>query len=217
MSRDVEATRSYLKRYTAMISFQYAAALKPDPDGGFVVTFRDLPEAITQGDTLEQGLAEAEDALDEAIANRIKINAEIPAPTPPRPGEHVIFVPASTATKAAFYNSIRRLKMSKVELAATLGVDEREVRRLLDPYHPSKLNRIEELMRLLGTRIVVHLQYDRSSVLEGTVADLSKDILTGDELCNAKPKNQKNLHGLDRDSRHRRKRTPVLKPGEIAS
>jgi antitoxin HicB len=28
----------------------YPAALSPNPDGGFTVTFRDVPEAITEGD-----------------------------------------------------------------------------------------------------------------------------------------------------------------------
>jgi antitoxin HicB len=28
----------------------YPATLIPDPDGGFTVTFRDVPEAITEGE-----------------------------------------------------------------------------------------------------------------------------------------------------------------------
>ena len=39
------------------------AVFAPDEGGGFVVTFRDIPEAITQGDTLEEARAEAADAL----------------------------------------------------------------------------------------------------------------------------------------------------------
>jgi len=41
----------------------YPAALTPDLDGGFTVTFRDVPEAITEGDTREEVLLRAEDAL----------------------------------------------------------------------------------------------------------------------------------------------------------
>lgn len=38
--------------------------LTPDKDdGGYVVTCRDLPEAITQGDTREEALSEAADCL----------------------------------------------------------------------------------------------------------------------------------------------------------
>jgi len=46
----------------------YPAILTPDPDGGFTVTFRDVPEAITEGDSREEGLLRAEDALESALA-----------------------------------------------------------------------------------------------------------------------------------------------------
>ena len=43
------------------------AALIADPDGGFTATFRDVPEAITEGDTREEALLRAEDALESAL------------------------------------------------------------------------------------------------------------------------------------------------------
>lgn len=46
----------------------FPAALSPDPDGGFTVTFRDMPEAITEGDTREEALLRAEAALESALA-----------------------------------------------------------------------------------------------------------------------------------------------------
>jgi antitoxin HicB len=141
-----------------MFSYEYPVTLTPDEtDGGFVVTFPEFPEAITQGEGLDDALREAEDCLEEAVANRIVTNLELPVPGVPQPGQRLVAVPSGTAVKAAFYTAIRELKLSKVQLAAQLGVDEREVRRLLDPYHPSKLNRIEELLRKLGKRIVVRL------------------------------------------------------------
>lgn len=47
--------------------------------------------------------------------------------------------------------------VSKVELAKRLGIDEKEVRRLLDPHHGSKLPRIAEAVRMLGKRIRIEL------------------------------------------------------------
>ncbi len=65
-----------------MSSFAFSATFTPDEaDGGFTVTFRDLPEAITQGDTKEQCLMEAADCLEEAIAARIDDNLDIPTPS----------------------------------------------------------------------------------------------------------------------------------------
>jgi hypothetical protein len=42
-----------------MNRYSYPATLTPAEEGGYVVTFRDIPEAITQGDSLEDSLAQA--------------------------------------------------------------------------------------------------------------------------------------------------------------
>jgi len=140
-------------------AYAYPVTLALDEQsGGFVATLPDFPEAITQGDSEEEALREAEYCLEEAVANRIMMHIELPKPSNPAPGQQVVCLPAPTAVKAAFYSAIRELNLSKVQLAAVLGVDEKEVRRLLDPYHRSKLNRIYELLRRLGKRLVVGFQ-----------------------------------------------------------
>jgi antitoxin HicB len=42
---------------------QYPATIEQDEDGQFIVSFRDVPEALTSGETLEEALAEAVDCL----------------------------------------------------------------------------------------------------------------------------------------------------------
>src|SRR3954451_12046909 len=135
----------------------YPVTLTPDSDdGGFVVTFEDLPEAITQGETATEALAEAADALEEAVAGRIRRGDPIPEPSPStdRP---IVPVPAQTAAKAALYLALRETGITKAELAARLSCDEKEVRRLLDPRHPSKLPRIQKALAALGKGISVRL------------------------------------------------------------
>lgn len=78
----------------------YPVTLTPDEtDSGFVVTFDDIPEAITQGETVAEALAEATDALEEAIAGRIRRGDAIPEPSPAadRP---LVSIPAQIAAKA---------------------------------------------------------------------------------------------------------------------
>ena len=53
---------------------------------------------------------------------------------------------------------MREARITKTELARRLGCDEKEVRRLLDPRHPSKLPRIPEALVALGKQLVVGLQ-----------------------------------------------------------
>lgn len=134
--------------------FTYAVRLTPDTDdGGFVVTCRDLPEAITQGDSVEEALAEAADALEEAIAGRIEDAQDIPAPSAPKRGERIVSVPPSMALKAAVYLAVREAGISNSELARRMKLDEKEARRILDPHHPTKLPRIEEALSVLGRHI----------------------------------------------------------------
>lgn len=104
-----------------MSSFAFPATFTPDEaDGGFTVTFRDLPEAITQGDTKEQCLMEAADCLEEAIAARIDDNLDIPTPSEAQEGEFTIRVPLITALKAALYLAVREAGITKIQLAKTL-------------------------------------------------------------------------------------------------
>lgn len=137
-----------------MRQFTYAVKLARDKhDGGYVVTCRDLPEAITQGETVEDALSEAADALDEAIAARIDDDRDIPMPTAAKRGEHAVSVPPSMALKAAVYLAVRDAGISNSELARRLHLDEKEARRILDPHHPTKLPRIEAALAVLGRHV----------------------------------------------------------------
>ncbi|WP_200988852.1 type II toxin-antitoxin system HicB family antitoxin [Anabaenopsis elenkinii] len=141
-----------------MTRFVYPALLTADEkDGGFVVTFRDLPEAITQGDSLEKALNEAADCLEESIAVHIADKLEIPQPSQPKKGEYLVALPAQTALKAALYLAMREKGMSKVELASILNIHEKEVRRILDPHHATKLSTMERTLAVLGQRVELQI------------------------------------------------------------
>lgn len=114
--------------------FSYPAKITPDlDDGGFVVTFRDLPEAITQGDTIEECLSQASDCLGESLAFRIDDNLEIPVADRPENGEYLVPVPLTIARKAKIYSLMRERKLSIDRVASLLEVDKQKVRCLLDP------------------------------------------------------------------------------------
>jgi len=133
-----------------MLRFTYPVTLTPDEDdGGYVVTFRDLPEAITQGDTMEECLTAAADCLEEAIAARISDGEDIPQPTQSKE-QHKVACPIQMAIKAALYLAIRESGISKRELGRRLGVDEKSARRLLDPHYQARLPAMERALRALG-------------------------------------------------------------------
>jgi antitoxin HicB len=71
---------------------------RDESDCGFVVTCRDFPEAITQGESQEDALIEAADCLEEAVAARIDDGREIPVPTEALRGERLVSVPLDVTT-----------------------------------------------------------------------------------------------------------------------
>lgn len=141
-----------------MLRFTYPAKLTADrKDGGYVVTFRDLPEAITQGDSIEEALTEAEGALQAAIEGRIEDDLEIPAPSQPKRGERPVATPVTTALKAAIFIALREQSVSKSELARRMNVNEKETRRMLDPKHPTKVPTLERALAVLGRRAEIEV------------------------------------------------------------
>lgn len=137
-----------------MQRFTYPVTLTPDAqDGGYVVTCRDIPEVVTQGESVEDALDAAEGALEAAIEMRIEDGMEIPVPSSRRRGAYLAGLPVGTAMKAALYVSMREQNVSKAELARRLGLDEKETRRMLDPKHGTKVPALERALHALGKRV----------------------------------------------------------------
>lgn len=141
-----------------MECFEYTVALTPAEEGGFVVTCRDLPQLVTQGEDLADALSAAADAMDEVFAAYMQGKFDFPVPSKARRGEYRVAPPAETVAKAALYVAMREARVTNVQLARRLGVDEKEVRRLLDPHYASKLPRIAEAIAALGKRLVIGLE-----------------------------------------------------------
>ena len=87
--------------------YSYPANFMPAEEGGFVITFPDVPEAITQAETIADAFEQAADALEEALVGRINTGETIPPRSPSQPGQHMIALPAQTALKAAQYEELR--------------------------------------------------------------------------------------------------------------
>jgi len=136
-----------------MQSFVYAIEFTEAPEGGFLVTCRDFPEVITQGESHQEALDAAEGALQAAIEMRIQDGEEIPLASKARRLETMVAVPIGTAMKAALYLTMREQGLTKSGLARRLGVDEKEARRMLDPKHSTKVPALEHALHMLGKHV----------------------------------------------------------------
>lgn len=135
--------------------FTYPA--KFDRDGeGFLVTFPDLPEGVTGGSTEAEAMENAIDALEVVLLTYASDGKAAPV-SRRRTGRGLreVTVSAATAAKLAFIDTFRSSGLTRVALAARLGKGETEVRRMLDPYHNTKLPALEAGLRALGKRLVL--------------------------------------------------------------
>lgn len=138
--------------------FVFPARVKKDKAGFFLAIFPDFPEAATDGESIEEALFNAADALEEAIAGRINRGESIPQPSPVKNRQYKVPVHAQIAVKAALYMAVKDSGIKNTELAKRLGADEKEVRRLLDPHHRSKLPRLEAALEALGRKLVIGIE-----------------------------------------------------------
>jgi antitoxin HicB len=133
--------------------FEYPANIEQDSAGFYLITFPDFPEAATDARSREAALSEAIDCLEEAVAGRIKRGDDIPTPSPAAKGTVLIVLPALYSMKAALYLALREARLSQSALAAKLGKNEKEVRRLLDPGHASRTAALEAALHSVGKRV----------------------------------------------------------------
>ncbi len=133
----------------------------------YVVTFPDVPEAITGGWSWEEALEMAEDGLGVALTFYVDDRLDIPMPSPLSDGQVLIPVPLLTAAKLALYTAMREQAMSNGALAARLDLSETAVRRLVNPNHRSHIGQIERALKAVGLSLVVEdkatVQYPKAA------------------------------------------------------
>jgi antitoxin HicB len=134
-------------------NMRYPARFEAAAEGGYVVTFRDVPEAITQGDTYEEAVSMAEDVLKSAMDFYFDEERAIPAPSKAKRGEVLIDLPASVSAKAILLNEMIASGVSRAELARRMGTSQREVQRIVDLRHATKIDTLEQAIRSLGKHL----------------------------------------------------------------
>ena len=134
--------------------FMYPVTLKLDKeDGGFVVTFVDIPEAITQGDTVSEALAAARDALESALDFYFEDKRAVPLPSTPKRGQHVVELPASLSAKVLLLNEMVTQNVRPAELARRLNTTPQEVNRLTNLRHTTRIDGIAAALQALGKHL----------------------------------------------------------------
>lgn len=124
-------------------------------DGGFVVTFQDIPEAITQGETVEQVLAMAKEALETAMEFYFEGKRAVPVPSKPKRGQHVVELAASLSAKVLLLNEMVTQNIRPAELARRLNTTPQEVNRLTNLRHTTRIDGIAAARQAMGRHLEI--------------------------------------------------------------
>lgn len=159
---------------------RYPIKLERDT-GGYVVSFPDIPEALTQGDTKEEALSAGLDALVTAFEFYFEDNQKIPTPSP-IDGAYVE-LPLSVASKVLLLNTFIDSRLSQVQLASLMGIKKQEVTRLFDLKHSTKIDTIQKALQALMRPLSIDYiaQIDIYEVV-GAPGQLQHEMKAGDEV-----------------------------------
>ena len=137
---------------------KYPAKFRHDKvDGGYVVTFRDIPEAITQGDTLEEAIEMAEDALLTSMDFYFEDKRPVPMPSRPKRGERLIELPPSVTAKVLLLNAVLESRIKHSVLAKALGIPQPRINRLMDLRHTTKIDTIANALKVMGKTLEIRV------------------------------------------------------------
>lgn len=136
---------------------RYAAVLEAQPEGGFTVTFPDIPEAITEGDSREESLFHAADVLTLCLEERIEANEALP--TPSRIKNGVLVEPRAAVQAAVAVRMARQLQGRTLsELARALGTSWAAAQKLENPRANPTIGQLERTAAALGKRLVLSME-----------------------------------------------------------
>jgi antitoxin HicB len=141
-----------------MRTFAYRARFEPGDHRGVVVSFPDVPEAITEGRDEAEAYVQAEEALGLALLTYPVRGLPVPKPRARGAGLVSITVEPGIAAKLALLEAIREKGLSQRAFARLIGKDEKEARRILDPRHATKLATLTAALRKLGQRLVIAVE-----------------------------------------------------------
>jgi antitoxin HicB len=135
---------------------RYPVKLTHQSVGNYAVVFPDIPEALTLGDTKEEALRHAADALETALDFYFEQDRPVPLPSAPKRGQRLVELSASVSAKVLLFNELLAQKVRPAELAKRLSIPRQHVTRLLDPRHPTKIDSIAAALKALGKTLELH-------------------------------------------------------------
>lgn len=137
--------------------FNYPVKLKRDKRVAYLVTCRDLPEMVSNGNSEEQALTKATEQLVNTIASYVEKRRPIPHASVAEKNESIVRLPILIVAKSVLWNTMIETGTRKIDLARLLGAHLPQVDRLIDLKHSSKIETVELAISKLGRSLELSL------------------------------------------------------------
>lgn len=120
-----------------------------------MVSFPDIPEALTQGNTRHDALQAAQTALITAFEFYFDDNEAIPLPSAVGAEDTYVEIPLSVASKVLLLNAFLESKITQQVLANRIGRPKQEITRLFDLKHTTRIDAVQIAARVLGKELAL--------------------------------------------------------------
>lgn len=137
--------------------FNYPVILEKDSNDTFLVTFPDIPEAVTFGADEDEALLQAVDALETALSFYVDDRKALPKPSKAKRGQFTVSPTALECAKLGIYQAMMEQGIKKSELARRLGWHMPQIDRLFDLKHASKIDQVEAAAHVLGKKVLIQI------------------------------------------------------------
>ena len=127
-------------------------------NGGIMVSFPDVPNAITCGKNERHAMEMAMDCLLTVFTAYMHDGDDLPQPGRVKRGQRGIEIPSMVAVKMAIYQAMKEQGLTQSELGAKLKCDARQIRRLLDFDHNSRVDQVEDALQVLGFKLAMAVE-----------------------------------------------------------
>ena len=134
----------------------YPARITRDGDG-VMVSFPDIPEALTGAPSRDEAITMAADALTTAMDFYFEDRRPVPSPSAPKRGQVMIDLPPSVGAKVLLLNEMLAQGTRPSDLARLMNIRPQEVNRLTTLRHPTKIDTVADALKALGKRLELSL------------------------------------------------------------
>lgn len=121
----------------------------------YTVSFPDLAEAITEGETYEETCFNAAEVLTLTLEARADENIDIPQPSTIKKAE---LIAPSAKVQAALLMRWAKGDHTTAEVARLLNTSWPAIARLEDPHHWPNLRQLERAANAIGQRLIITLE-----------------------------------------------------------